>query len=198
MKVLTILGSPKKHGNTSKVLDMLEEELILQGYNIERVHVIDYSINGCLGCNACIKEKDKPNCIQNDDAMQIFDRMMAADVCMYAFPLYAHSFPAQIKSFIDRHYCCVTNAGSSNQTSVLEGKRVAFLTTCCNSEETTDLLQETFDRIFSELKCSIVGEIVIASSAAPDFAKRAYEIIQKSAIEITSYKAGYSNLYDDI
>jgi NAD(P)H-dependent FMN reductase len=185
MKIITILGSPKKIGNTSKALDLLEKNLNSQGHEIERIYITDYRINGCLGCNACITIKDKANCIQNDDALAIFERMMDADMIIYASPLYAHSFPSQMKALIDRHYCLVTCAGSSHQSSVFESKRVALLITCCNPERTTDLVQESFDRIFSELKCNIVGKYIIALSAAPDFIDNAERTTKIMAEEIT-------------
>jgi multimeric flavodoxin WrbA len=178
MKILIVLGSPKRNGNTARVLDILEKEIVTYGHEIERVSVVDYKINGCVGCNACIKEKNEPNCVQLDDAKKIFDKIILADLVLYATPVYAHSFPAQMKTLIDRHYCFVTNAGLPGQSSVVEGKNVSLLITNCYNEETTDLIQESFDRIFSELKCNSVGNIVVAESASPDFLERAERIVK--------------------
>lgn len=52
MKILTILGSPKKHGNTATVLKRFEE-LISPLHQVERINLRDYTIHGCLGCNVC-------------------------------------------------------------------------------------------------------------------------------------------------
>lgn len=185
MKVLILLGSPKRNGNTAKVLDMLENKLINGQHEIERVNVIDYKINGCTGCVACIKEKNEPNCIQKDDAKVIFNKMMLADLIIYATPVYAHSFPAQMKTLIDRHYCFVTNAGLESQSSVVEGKKVLLLLTNCYGEETTDLIQESFDRIFTELKCTIAGKFAVAESTFPDFLDRAEKVVSKIEKTIT-------------
>jgi multimeric flavodoxin WrbA len=188
MKILTVLGSPKRNGNTAKVLDMLENELVAIGHEIERVSVVDYKINGCVGCNVCIKEKDEPNCVQQDDAKKIFNKVMLADLIIYATPVYAHSFPAQMKTLIDRHYCFVTDAGSPSQSSVVEGKRVSLLITNCYNEETTDLIRESFDRIFTELKCNISGKIVVAESASLDFLERAEGVVKNMAKAIIQSK----------
>lgn len=186
MKVLILLGSPKKNGNTAQVLDMLENKLAGDGHEIERVSVIDYKVNGCTGCVACVKEKNEPNCIQKDDAKMIFDKMMLADLIIYATPVYAHSFPAQMKTLIDRHYCLVTNAGLQNQSSVIEGKKVSLLLTNCYKEGSTDLIQENFERIFIELKCNIIGKFVVAESSFPDFLSRAVKISNNMAKTITN------------
>ena len=50
MKVMTILGSPKKKGNTAKVLGWLEEELEAQGNQVSRINITDREVRGCLGC----------------------------------------------------------------------------------------------------------------------------------------------------
>jgi len=184
MKVITVLGSPQKKGNTSKALEMFEKSILDHGHTLERINVMDYNINGCLGCNACFSTKEKANCIQKDDSNSILDKIAAANMVVYATPLYAHSFPSQMKAFIDRHFCLVTNAGLSSQTSLFEGKRVALLVTCSNPEDTTNLIQESFDRIFEELKCNIAGKYVIAFSSSPDYLNNAQKICNTMSSEL--------------
>jgi Multimeric flavodoxin WrbA len=177
MKVTTIFGGPKNNGNTSKALNIFEEGLISKGHEIERINVNDLKLNGCLGCNMCMINQDKPYCIQKDDVMSVFKRIMSADVIIYASPLYAFSFPAQLKLFIDRHYCLVTDPGLPNQSSVMKDKRVALLMTCSDPvENNADLVQLVFDRVFGRLNCIIIGKYIIASSSAPDFIERAKDM----------------------
>lgn len=176
MKVITVLGSPKEKGKTAKALEMFEKSILEHGHTFERINIMNYKINGCLGCNACFSPKEKANCIQKDDSNFILDKIAAADMVIYATPLYAHSFPSQMKAFIDRHFCLVTNAGLPSQTSLFEGKRVVLLVTCSNPEDTTNLIQESFDRIFEELKCTIAGKYVVALSASPDYINNAQKI----------------------
>jgi len=186
MKVLVILGSPKRNGNTAKVVSMLEEILYLKGHETKRIQVVDFNINGCVGCNACYTPKKKANCVQKDDFLTIYDRMASADVVIYASSLYAWSFPAQMKSFVDRHYCLVTYPGLPEQSSVVEGKRVALLVTCSEPmENNADLIQVAFDRSFLRLKCQVVGKYVVDLSSAPDFEIRARTLAGKMADEIT-------------
>jgi len=185
MKVLTILGSPKRNGNTAKAVGMLEKYLAVNGHETERIHVVDFHINGCVACNSCYAEKDQANCVQIDDFMTIFNRMVLADVIVYESPLYAWSFPAQMKSFVDRHYCLVTHPGLPEQSSVLEDKRVALLVTCSESiENNADLIQIAFDRSSIRLKCRVAGKYIVDLSTMPDFELRANNITQTMANEI--------------
>jgi len=55
MKIITILGSPRKKGNTAKVLSMFEGK-VEKNHEVERVNITQYKVGGCLGCYKC-KEK---------------------------------------------------------------------------------------------------------------------------------------------
>jgi multimeric flavodoxin WrbA len=88
MKVTTILGSPRKKGNTAKVLTWCEGELVDRGHEVDRLNIADLEVKGCLGCGTCQEKPDEPGCVQKDDALRVFERMMAADAVIYTSPLY--------------------------------------------------------------------------------------------------------------
>jgi multimeric flavodoxin WrbA len=168
MKVMTILGSPKKKGNTAAVLGMFEG-IIAKDHEVDRVDISDCDVRGCLGCYACQRTSDEPGCIQKDDAVQIFERMMDADVVIYATPLYGWSFPAQIKALLDRHICLVTGYGTPDQNSLVAGKKVALLVTCGGPvEKNADLIQEIFNRMSDFLKGDTAGKYVVPFCTTPD------------------------------
>ena len=83
MKVISILGGPRKKGNTANVLAWVEEELNSLGHEVDRVNVVDYKVNGCLSCYRCQEMPDVPGCVQRDDAVAIFERMIAADAVLF-------------------------------------------------------------------------------------------------------------------
>ena len=186
MKVATILGSPKKEGNTAKMLGMFEEFLVAQGGEVDRINIVDCEVKGCLGCGTCQKVTSEPGCVQKDDAEVVFKRMMASDAVIYASPLYGWDFTSQIKAFLDRHYCLVTGYGSPNQTSLLEGKRTALLITCAGPiENNADLIQEIFDRMNDYMKCTVVGKYVVPSCTTPEaIGSEAMEIAKKMCRDI--------------
>ena len=55
MRVMTILGSPRREGNTAKVLGWIEGRLQANGDDIDAVSMLDYSVGGCSECMACKK-----------------------------------------------------------------------------------------------------------------------------------------------
>lgn len=188
MKITTILGSPKEKGKTSQALTMLEDKLTALGHEAERIWICRYTIRGCIGCYACMANNDEPSCVQKDDAVSLFQRLVNSDAIVYAVPIYFFDFTAQFKAFLDRHYCLTVDFGTPAASSMLAGKKIALLITCMGLEEgNADLAQVIFDRSMNGiLKCNVVGKHVIALSEAADFATRADAAAYKLIREITT------------
>lgn len=186
MKVTTILGSPRKKGNTAKVLTWCEGELVDRGHEVDRLNIADLEVKGCLGCGTCQEKPDEPGCVQKDDALRVFERMMAADAVIYTSPLYCWGFSSQMKALIDRHFCLITGYGTPDYKSLFEGKRTALLVTCGGPvENNADLIQGVFDRINDYGKCDVVGKYVVPFCTSPDsIGREAKEIARKIAEDI--------------
>jgi multimeric flavodoxin WrbA len=187
MKVATILGSPKKNGNTAKVLGMFEE-LLAQRHEVDRIDIVDFEVKGCRGCDACKKVTDEPGCVQKDDAVALFGRLIKADAIIYASPLYCWDVTAQLKAFLDRHYCLVTGYGTDDYKSLIDGKRAALLVTCAGPiENNADLIQEIFNRCSDYLRCDVAGKYVVPFCTTPDaMGDEAMETAKKMADDIAS------------
>lgn len=185
MKVMTILGSPRVHGNTAKVLGLFED-LVGKEHELVRVNVASSDVNGCLGCMACQEAVDGPGCVQRDDATQIFERMMDVEAVVYAAPLYCWSFPSQMKALIDRHFCLVTGRGTSDYRSLLKDKRVALLITCGGPVEgNADIIQALFDRMSYYAQWHVVGKYIVPGCTTPDaMDSKAVETAKKMAQDV--------------
>ncbi len=168
MAILTILGSPRMMGNTAGVLSMVEQELAGR-HPVERLAITSKRVHGCLGCGSCQKASDCPGCVQKDDAVAVFERMMAADAVVYSSPLYCWGFSAQMKAFIDRHFCLVTGFGTPAHNSLITGKPVALLVTCAGPvENNADVIQTIFDRVCNYGKSRVVNKTVVPFCTTPD------------------------------
>ncbi len=168
MKIITILGSPKKKGNTAKVLSMFEEE-VGKNHEVERINIIQYKVGGCLGCYKCQEKTDEPGCVQKDDALLIFEKMIGADAIVYASPLYCWSFTSQIKPLIDRHFCLVSGYGTPDHDSLISGKPAALLITCAGPVEVNcDAIQGIFNGLADYFKLAAKGNFILPFCTTPD------------------------------
>lgn len=169
MRIMTILGSPRPNGNTAQVLEWVEQQLRADGHEVDKVHIVDYTVGGCRECYAC-KQGGIDLCAFQDDANQLLERMLAADVVVFAAPLFCWGFPAQLKGLVDRMFCF---AGSSDEnsdyTSKAKDKRFGLLVTSAGPKENNaDLLVRVFDNLVEYLKAKSAGHLVVPLCTTPE------------------------------
>lgn len=103
MKVLAIMGSPRKKGNTYKAVERVKDELLRLNcaVDFEYLFLADCRLEMCKGCFNCFS-RGKEKCPLKDDRDMICEKMTAADGIILAAPTYAVGVPALMKNFIDR------------------------------------------------------------------------------------------------
>jgi len=167
LNIITILGSPRKHGNTGIVLNAFEK-LISGKHTVEHITIPRLAVNGCLGCDACQRVKDKHGCIQKDGINAMLEKILCADMVVYACPVYVWDFPAQMKALMDRHYCFVKWKYTNKAYSLIQDKSMLLLATCGGDGDTNaDLIQEIFKREMSYLQCHMCGCYIVPNCTTP-------------------------------
>lgn len=107
MNILVMNGSPKgENGDTFKMtkafLDGIKESFSKEEeLSIEVVNTLKQAIKPCLGCYGCWF-KTPGKCVQNDGMAEILAKIAKADLIIWSTPIYCYSFPANLKSVIDR------------------------------------------------------------------------------------------------
>ena len=105
MKVLIINGSPKmERSNSLKLTNAFVDGLCdTCDAEVETITVSKLNINTCLGCLNCWKRTPgECFCYKNDDMAAANEKIIAADVVIWSFPLYYYSLPGTLKVFMDR------------------------------------------------------------------------------------------------
>jgi multimeric flavodoxin WrbA len=98
-KMLAILGSPRKNGNTSILLDRIMKGAGKNGVSSEMITLCDMTIKECDGCHACWK---KNACSKNDDMIRLYEKISQSDILLFGTPVYWYGPTALMKCFIDR------------------------------------------------------------------------------------------------
>lgn len=104
MKVVAFNGSPKKDGNTNLAIEMVASELKKEGIEVEIIHVGNKLIQGCMACNACMKNKDEKCIIKGDDVNEWIQKMKEADGIILGTPVHYAAIGGTMKSFLDRAF----------------------------------------------------------------------------------------------
>jgi multimeric flavodoxin WrbA len=99
MKLLIVLGSPRKGGNTETLARKIAEPLVEAGWSAEYVRLNSLSLRPCQGCGGCEKSGD---CVIKDDMTELYRKVDEADRVILASPIYFYGLSAQCKIFGDR------------------------------------------------------------------------------------------------
>ena len=102
MKIVVLTGSPHRNGTSAYLADHFIRGAEAAGHDVFRFDAAFRSVGFCLGCGKCaFGEKD---CIQKDDFELVRPALLAADMIVFAFPVYFFGIPAQLKRVIDRFF----------------------------------------------------------------------------------------------
>ena len=102
MKVLGIVCSPRKQGNTEIMMEAALAGVRSGGAETELWTVAGKDLKPCDGCNTCIKEGVE--CHIKDDMPELYGKIVAADGLIFGSPSYFGFATAQAKIIMDRLY----------------------------------------------------------------------------------------------
>lgn len=99
IRVLGLSGSPHRHGNTETLLDAFLDGARDAEAGVEKVILKELNYTPCRGCNTCHKTGD---CVVKDQAIPLFENILAVDCLAVASPIYSMGITAELKGLIDR------------------------------------------------------------------------------------------------
>lgn len=95
IKILGIVGSKRKNGNTSTLVQTALTAIQEEGMETELIFLGDYQIAGCKGCEGC---KDTYRCVINDDMQKIYPLLMKSDAIILGSPTYFYNVTSDVKA----------------------------------------------------------------------------------------------------
>jgi multimeric flavodoxin WrbA len=102
MKIIGINGSPRRDGNTAKMLHAVLDILRTGGVEAEYIQLGGREIRGCTACYQCRNRKDRKCAVNGDCFNEIFAEMLASDGFILGSPTYFTDVTSEMKALIDR------------------------------------------------------------------------------------------------
>lgn len=190
MKTLVLMASPRKNGNTFKILEKFLHEANSIGEETKTIWLYDKEIKGCIACRNCQKDHSIFGCIFKDDVQEIFDEILKSDLIILATPIYSWYCTAPLKALLDRLvYGMNKYYGDIKGPSLWKGKKIAIISTCGYPvEKGFDLFEEGIKRYAKHAKLIYLDSLVEhdrgyktvfmdddKEKRARDFARKLYE-----------------------
>jgi multimeric flavodoxin WrbA len=98
-KVVAVIGSPRRRGNTATLVDAALEQLERGGCACTRIVLAERRIEFCSGHVYCGERA----CPHDDDMPGVLEQVYAADGLLLATPIYYENVSGQMKTFMDRN-----------------------------------------------------------------------------------------------
>ena len=100
MKKVVVISTSLRHGSNSEMLaDKFIDGAKAAGNSVEKITLAGKNISFCRGCLACQK---LGKCVIDDDVNELMEKVLSADVVVWATPIYYYEMSGQMKTLIDR------------------------------------------------------------------------------------------------
>jgi len=100
-RVLGVVGSPRRGGNTETLVDEVLTGAMETGAHTDKATLSELNVQPCRACDACSRVG---HCVVEDDMAALLERMKASRVWVLGTPVYWWGPTAWMKAFIDRWY----------------------------------------------------------------------------------------------
>ena len=184
-KVIVLLGSPRKKGNSAILADQIARGAKSVGARVETLFIHGMKIAPCKSCYACQKPNSK-GCSIKDDMQTVYKKLREADAWVIASPVYWFTVSAQTKLWMDRCFALLPYA-----SEVFVDKRIAiamsygdndpFKSGCVNA-------LRTFQDAYGYVQACIVGMVYGSAMDAGEIKKN--EALMKEAEELGAQLVG--------
>jgi multimeric flavodoxin WrbA len=102
MKVLAIMGSPRRRGNGYHVVKRVEARMAELGdVDVAYLFLREVHLEMCRGCMVCYREGET-GCPLDDDLLDVVAKMQDADGLVIISPTYVANVSGLMKNYIDR------------------------------------------------------------------------------------------------
>lgn len=175
-KILIVLGSPRKKGNSATLATKVAQNAIAKGAEVESIYLNGLNLKPCQGCEKC-QQESFIGCVIKDEMSQLFPKLKDADSIVIASPIYWFNLSAQTKIFIDRLY-----AVGVKQKNIFKGKNFALILTFADPDPfisgAVNALR-SFQDICRYLEADIVGMIYGSANNAGEI-KEKPDVMEKA------------------
>ncbi|HWQ63075.1 MAG TPA: flavodoxin family protein [Methanospirillum sp.] len=110
--VVAFNASPRKDGNTARLIRYALSKIEEQGIKTELVHIGGKQIHGCIACAKCWENQDRHCALTKDVVNDCIDKMIHADGIIIGSPTYFSDITPEAKALIDRAgFVSIANGG---------------------------------------------------------------------------------------
>jgi multimeric flavodoxin WrbA len=171
MKLLAVIGSPRKGGNTELLVDKVIEGCKSRtAADVEKVVLIDRNIQFCTGCLTCtFPPPGTGTCILRDDMDELLEHIQACDALIFGTPNHMRTVTAPMLNFLARmlpllryeiEYDAGGNMVGAAGVSKIQDKKAAIVISQGDPFFSSPLVHMVLERNLRDFRLKLVGDII--------------------------------------
>ncbi len=168
MRIVAVNGSPRKSGNTARLLKEITDMAQEKGAEVKYHDLVDLEVEDCRACFQCNKTD---TCSLDDGMTELREEIQKADYLFLASPIYMGAETGIMKCFVDRLYAFMepTEVRGKFRSRLKPGKK-GFVFFTCGQFDGDKVFNPIMTRYFSLLVKELAFEDVrtyIVPGASP-------------------------------
>jgi multimeric flavodoxin WrbA len=191
MKLMAIIGSPRKGGNTELLVDRVIEGCKSTGeVEAEKFFVIDKTIGHCTGCMSCVfPSPGTGTCVIDDDMTSILKGMQESDAFIFGSPNHMRTITAPLLNFLSRmlpllvfkvDYDDQGNRVGGEMSSKIGDKKAAIVISQGEPFFCSSLVYEVLENNLNDFRLKRVGNLISMGNAEIGEVAQKKEDLQKA------------------
>jgi len=194
MKVMAIIGSPRRGGNTELLVDRVIEGCRSRGNTeIEKVFIADRNIQYCSGCLTCtFPPPGTGKCVLRDDMDVLIEKIRESDAFIFGTPNHMRTVSAPLLNFLARmlpllryeiEYDDKGNMIGATGVSKIQDKKAAMVISQGDPFFSSPLVHMVLERNLRDFRLKLVGDVIsMGNLQKQDVAGKAEDL--KAAFEL--------------
>jgi multimeric flavodoxin WrbA len=191
MRLMAIIGSPRKKGNTELLVDQVvagcrsRTDVVL-----EKLLIVDKRIDYCTGCLTCIMPSPGTGrCVIEDDMAGILENMKKSDAFIFGTPNHMRTISAPLLNLLSRMlplmafkaiYDSKGNRIGGEISTAIQNKPVAMVINQGEPYFCSSLVYEVLENNLKDFKLLRAGNIISVNNLAKGDAGKNKEDMKKA------------------
>jgi multimeric flavodoxin WrbA len=191
MRLMAIIGSPRRKGNTELLVDQ-----VIAGcrsktdVDLEKLLVVDKRIDYCTGCLTCIMPSPGTGrCVLEDDMAGILENMKKSDAFIFGTPNHMRTISAPLLNFLSRMlplmefkaiYDSKGNRIGGDINTAIQDRPVAMVINQGEPYFCSSLVYEVLENNLKDFKLLRAGNIISMNNLAKGDAGKNAEDLKKA------------------
>lgn len=189
MKMLALMGSPRKKWNTDTLTDAVLQGAQEAGAEVLKVHLDDFNVRPIA--EVCDDRRKREDLRADDDFPGLLEKFLNAQIVLWATPVYWQGVSAQMKCFNDR---LSSYFGRAPYAERFDGKGHVVICTYGRKEpETARWVTEPMKVTVEVLRGRYLGDLGVSTSGGgnrvkqmPDALQAARELGKRAVLEMSA------------